>query len=112
MDEKVTPVIGREQVIKHLMQLRKTLVHSLNQPRIGPRRFNEIREQLLPLDAQLRKLGIDDLPVTPQMQPSFVKQSRYERRKHQRDGKFNSYESRIAEKRARKRQLELEDANN
>lgn len=107
MTDKVT----MDVVIKHLMQLRKTLVHSLNQPRIGPRRFNEIREQLLPLDEQLRGLGVEDLPITPQMQPSFVKQSRYQRRKHQRDGKFNSYESRIAEKAARRRLQERDDAN-
>ena len=84
-----------EDVIRHLTQLRKTLALSLTQPHISARRFNEIREQLRPLDEQLRNMGVTDLPVTPQMSPSYVVPSRYERRKHKRADKFNSYESRV-----------------
>lgn len=61
----------KEDVIKHLTQLRNTLAHSLRQPHISPARFNEIREQLVPLDAELHKLGVDTEP-TPQMNPAFV----------------------------------------
>lgn len=44
----------KEDAAKYLLQLRKHLVHALQQPNISPKRFNECREQILPLDTQLR----------------------------------------------------------
>lgn len=88
----------KEDVIKYLMQLRKHLVHALQQPNISPKRFNECREQLLPLDEQLRMLGVTDLPLVPQMSASYVRPSRYQRRQRMRGDKFNSYENRIKRK--------------
>jgi hypothetical protein len=98
MSETVTPVVGREQVIKLLKQTRATLAHALKQPNIGPRRFNDIREQLLPLDEQLRLMGVDDLEVLPQMAATYVRPTRHQRRKNMHDRKYNSYERRVADK--------------
>lgn len=90
--------VGKEEVIKHLQQLRATLVHALTQRNIGTKRFNEIREQLLPLDEQLRKLGVDPEP-TPQMQAAYRGYlSRTERRQRHRASKFPSYEQRTMRK--------------
>lgn len=83
-----TPVPTKEDVIRHLTQLRATLAHALTQPNISPKRFNEIREQLAPLDAQLHWLGVDTLPTIPQMQPTYVRPSRFQLRQHKRAGKF------------------------
>lgn len=72
----VTP----EQVIEHLLQLRATLAHMLRQPNIGAKRFNETREQIMQLDAQLRWLGKDP-EVLPQMNYQGTRPSR--RQTHQ-----------------------------
>lgn len=92
-----------DDVKKHLLQLRATLVHALTQPNISPKRFNECRSQILPLDQQLRALGVEDLPFTAQMQPSFVKVTRHERRQRQRASKHSPYEQRVQSKLAAKR---------
>jgi hypothetical protein len=87
--------VDREKVIDHLMQLRATLAHALKQPNIGAKRFNEVREQLLPLDQQLRALGVD-LEPTPQMNPSYRPNlSRAQRRQRHRANKYRSYEQRV-----------------
>lgn len=90
--------VSKEDVIKHLQQLRATFVHALTQRNIGAKRFNEIREQLLPLDEQLRNLGVD-LEPTPQMQAAYRGHlSRAERRQRHRASKFPSYEQRTMRK--------------
>jgi hypothetical protein len=62
-----------------LMTLRTQLTHALTQRDISPKKFNDIREQLLPLDEQLRKLGVDVSP-TPQMNPNYVRPTRRQKR--------------------------------
>jgi len=93
--------VGKDDVIRHLKQIRATLTHALTQPDISVTRFNAIREQLLPLDEELRKLGIDPEP-TPQMGHAYVKLTRYQQRRRARASKFPSYEQRLREKRAQK----------
>ena len=105
MRPDVIEAVSKEQVIKHLMQLRATLAHALTQPNISVKRFNEIRDQMLPLDEQLRTLGIDP-KVTPQMNPAYVRLTRHQRRQRQRASKFPAYEQRIREK------LEVRDDDN
>lgn len=90
-------VVTKDTVIGHLTNLRKTLAHSLTQPHISAKRFNEIRDQLLPLDQQLRDLGVDMAP-TPQMAATYVKPTRFERRKHQRASKHSTYEQRLRQR--------------
>jgi hypothetical protein len=85
----------KEDVIKMLMQLRKTLAHALTQPNISPKRFNDIREQLLPLDVQLNNLGVE---LEPAPQQHHVKLTRYQKRKRNRDSKHSSYEARVRHK--------------
>lgn len=70
----------REDVVAVLKQLRATLAHALRQPNISPIRFNEVREQLLPLDEQLRNLGVTGLEILPQMAPTYVRPTRHQRR--------------------------------
>lgn len=93
---------NHDSVVKHLMQLRATMAHALTQPNISAKRFNDIRAQLLPLDDQLRKLGVDLAP-TPQMSPNYVRLSRHDRRQRQRASKFDTYEQRVRQKIDRKR---------
>jgi hypothetical protein len=101
--DKVVPVVGREKVIEHLTQLRNTLAHALTQPHISADRFNEIRAQLLPLDQQLRALGIDLAP-TPQMNPNYQPHlTRAQRRQRHRASKYQTYEQRVQRKIAEKR---------
>lgn len=103
--------VGKEQVIKHLTQLRRSLAHSLKQPNISALRFNEIRAQLLPLDEQLRQLGVDPEP-TPQMSASYIRQPRAERRRNTHNRKRdNGYEARAMQtiKRARDRKEHKND---
>lgn len=71
---------GLADVVKVLLQLRATLAHTLKQPNVSPTRFNDAREQLAPLDEQLRNLGVTDLDVLPQMAPTYVRPTRHQRR--------------------------------
>lgn len=95
--------VSMDAVIKHLTQLRATLVHALTHQNISAKRFNEIRSQLLPLDEQLRGLGVD-LEPTPQMSSTYVRLSRHDRRMRQRANKFDTIEQRIKRKAERNRQ--------
>lgn len=98
MNERVISIVNKEQIIEHLLRLRATLAHALTQRNISAKRFNEIREQLLPLDEQLRNLGVDPEP-TPQMQAAYRGHlSRAERRQRHRASKFPSYEQRTMRK--------------
>ena len=101
--------VTKEQVIAHLTTLRKMLAHALTQPNISPKRFNEIREQMLPLDEQLRALGVDFAP-TPQMQPTYEILTRAQRRKRARDSKFNTYEQRVQQRLLHAAVVDPEDA--
>lgn len=74
------PVPNRDDVIRVLKQLRATLAHALKQANISPARFNEVREQLAPLDEQLRNMGVLDLEVLPQMAPTYIRPTRHQRR--------------------------------
>lgn len=81
----------RASVIKVLLQLRTTLAHAIRQPNIGPARFDEIREQLIPLDLQLHDMGVTDVEVLPQLAPTYVKPTRHQRRVTQRKRKSATY---------------------
>jgi len=81
--------------IRMLKQLRAQLVHALTQPNITATRFNSIREQLRPLNEQLRQMGVTDLEIVPQLAPSYVVPTRAQRREKLRARKYPSYEQRI-----------------
>jgi hypothetical protein len=85
-----------EKTIAYLMELRKHLVHALKNPRISPAQFNDARQQLAGLDVQLRQLGKHDMDVVPQMNPSYTRPTRAQRRNHMRGQKYNSIERRLA----------------
>lgn len=70
--------MNNDDALRIMMALRAQLVHALAQRNIGAKRFNAIREQLIPLDAELRKLGAD-LSPTPQMNPAYVRPTKIER---------------------------------
>lgn len=89
------PKVTVDEVIRHLKQLRATFAHAIKQSNIGPARFNELREQLLPLDVQLRNLGVTDLEVLPQMAATFVKPTRHQRRMTQRKRKTATYSQQL-----------------
>ena len=93
--------MDKETVIKHLLQLRATIAHMLKQPGISPWRFNDARAQLIPLDEQLRNLGVDLEPL-PQAAPAYRVLSRAERRQRQRASKFGTYEQRVQHKLAKR----------
>lgn len=83
-------------VIRHLQQLRATMAHALTQPNISPKRFNEIREQMLPLDVELHKLGVTDLNPVPQASPLYIRPTRFQRRQAKRGRSFTERMNRYA----------------
>lgn len=108
MDKPVKPIIGKQQVIEHLTQLRRSLAHALKQPNISPARFNDIRAQLLPLDEQLRILGVDMEP-TPQMSAHHIVLTRKQKRHRNRESKHSTYEQRLMQRIKYKRDLHDDD---
>lgn len=101
-------VVSVDEVVKTLLALRKQLVHALGMPKISPAKFNDIKQQLVPLNEQLRRMGIDLDPV-PQM--TYLRPTRAQRRDRKRAHKWESYESRVRQKLAKAYEEQDNDAN-
>lgn len=101
-EEGERPAITVVSVIQHLQQLRATLAHALQQRNISPRRFNEIREQIVPLDIQLKNLGAEPGEAIPQARANYVNMTRAQRRVRARANKFDTYENRVKAKLAKR----------